>query len=160
MMVFFVAPLMASSVDFALYRLTDQMGAYSWDKSDWQLEGNAKFVTQTWNKIQASGCCGVKGPRDWDVFRPANLDPDVYPSSCCHLGQSLRTTCRKSDVYFHQPGCDVWFRFIASLVSVVFYLDAIIGLAYALLAWRLSIAFKKKTSDKSAIGSAYQIYHS
>lgn len=148
----FIVKLFTYNIDNVLKITTEQMGAYNWDTSDKQ---HAKYITSSWNEIQATGCCGVNAANDWDAFRRANLNSSVYPSSCCHYRRYMEyTSCTISDISFHRSGCAFLFSSFAFVLSFALHLYTIINLVSWPLAWRLHVASQREASKKSATQSA------
>lgn len=83
--------------------LQKQMSEYSktyvWDSSSLLKGKPNKF----WDTLQVLGCCGLKGPKDWDKERPHGISSSTYPRTCCPL--NYHQTCTKNDDLY-ETGCN------------------------------------------------------
>lgn len=54
------------------------------DDYDWRHSSSSENkATQNWDNLQHLLCCGIKGPNDWNKYRPSSVPKDAFPSSCC-----------------------------------------------------------------------------
>lgn len=61
-------------------KMSNLMPFYTWDERNGSIGASAVI-----DEIQRSRCCGILGPNDWWILRPAHLNDSIYPSSCCDL---------------------------------------------------------------------------
>jgi len=74
--------------------------------------------TRAWDGLQSLACCGLKGPKDWDEFRPSNVSFNVYPRSCCPSYLLGRTDPCTTASNLFQPGCMTVVHTIESITLV------------------------------------------
>lgn len=70
--------------DKYLEQLETYMAEYQWGLDQHHIEPNTDVEpTINWNSLQGFKCCGMRGPQDWDAYRPADINKQLYPRSCC-----------------------------------------------------------------------------
>lgn len=62
---------------------------YDW-KNDGKADDRSKMATKVWDTLQETGCCGIKSASDWNQYRPADIDKEYFPSSCCVSGMIFK----------------------------------------------------------------------
>lgn len=113
-------------------KLKGYMPDYDWDYHYNYDEHNKEVATKSWNFIQKTGCCGIKGSDDWAEYRPkGGKYEDGYPPSCClrkGIGYDPSGgVCTKSDMLF-VTGCSerldqiLAFAFILQCGTIIYQL--------------------------------------
>lgn len=90
--------------------------------------------TWAWDETQQGlGCCGIKGPHDWDGYKPIEVfdTPYAYPKSCCDRPHIMNGISLCPWVTY-EYGCKEKLELIGTKLSI--YL-------IALIIFNLSLAF-------------------
>lgn len=84
--------------------MRDLASQYNWNANEFD-PFDQKEPERAWNKLQKLMCCGIKGPEDWNKYRPSGVPKDEYPSSCCFTSTAFSKSrlCHKSEVF--DTGC-------------------------------------------------------
>lgn len=114
-------------------KLMDLMRQYQWTI---EKSGRKNDATITWDAFQSLECCGVRGPKDWEEFRPESLDYSAHPASCCGLTRISGKSdnyCTKKDP-LNQDGCMDRIVMIEVIMIMVLSFDVLFQYLMAFMA--------------------------
>lgn len=130
---------------------------------DWKQDGSANEssirATKAWDSIQKLLCCGLDGPKDWDLVRPKELPSHLYPSSCCLLNSNLLSEypnlCQKSRI-IHDQGCSNQIQYLEDMNilvhSMFIALQLTLTILSAILSFKLKYCSKKENYSEQRNG--------